>query len=1137
MAQDRTGLYRFLRFDPDLRKTLFARYLLNPRLVILLLLSVIIIGVYSYNSLPRELNPTIKIPIVLISTVLPGASPADVESLVTVPIEDSINSLEKVKTVTSSSQDNISVVTVEFQSGTDPDKAKTDVQSAVDGVNDLPQDALTPQVIKLDFQNAPVWTFVLTSKQDDGSLFKFAKILQKKVEDLPEVDKVDIAGLEESEVQITINPETYTAYNVNPLQLSGIITAALKSFPAGSVRTENSTFALAIDPQATTLDDIRSLRISLPGPTPQNVALSDIATITDRPKPSQGQSFIAYPNQKTGRAVTFAVHKTNATNINVAVTAAKKLVDSEIKNADGNFRAVTLINTQDEIDKQFHDLTRDFLITVMLVVLVLFIFLGPRQAIVSSLSAPLSFLITFIVMNQTGITLNFLSLFSLILSLGLLVDDTVVIISAMSSYYKVGRFTPFETGVLVWRDFLTPVFTTTITTVWAFLPLLLSTGIIGEFIKSIPIVVSTALGASFIVAMFITLPLTVILLRPELPHRISVLLKILGGIVVAAIVGALLPKGQFFVIELIALILFVFVAYTLREYTTVVRRRSAEFFVRRNRRNISLPRKIIQTVFSRNYSEGVISFDGINIRYKNAIEKILESSRNRRMTITMVIIFSIFSFLLLPLGFVKNEFFPKTDQNLVFLTLELPSGTQMSETKKEALSVLNEAKETQGIKFVSLDLGQSIGQMGGTQGSGENTALFSFNLTDKGTRKESPEIAEGLRKKFADYQKGKLNVVEESGGPPAGADLQIKLLGDDLSVLGKKADEVIAYLKTQPGVTNVDKSVKSGTSKLTFVPDKAMLAQQNIGFDQLGLSLRLYASGFKVASHKFPGDNKDRDITLRLYPETTYADRLGQIMLPTATGNLPLSTLGKVVLEENPTVIAREDGKRTISVTAAVTKGYNVQEKNKSLESFANTKLDLPEGYSWKTGGVNEENQSSVQSILNAMLLSFLLIIVTMVLQFSSFRRALIVMLVIPLSISGVFIIFALTGTPLSFPALIGVLALFGIVVKNSILIVDKILENQKHNMPFVESISAASASRLEPIALTTFATILGLTPITLTDPLWRGLGGAIIAGLTFSGIIMLFFIPVVYYVWFNPKERVSRVSSVSRVSRVSSAR
>lgn len=1102
MATKHNELFRFLRFDPKLEKGVIARYLANPRLVILLLIFVIGLGVNAFVSIPRELNPEIKIPIVLVSTVLPGASPTDVESLITIPIEDSINSLENVKTMTSSSQDNVSVVNIEFGSGIDPEKAKTDVQAAVDGVT-LPTDAMDPNVIKLDFQNAPVWTFAITTTADEGSLFKFAKNLEQKLEDMPEIDTADISGLEKTEIQIIVNPQTYASFGVNPLSLSQTVTGALKSFPAGTLKTDNYTFALTIDPAVTTIADIRNLHISLAG---QNVLLSDIAEVSERPKPDQGQSFIAYPNESARRSVTFNVLKSKTVSINKAVTAAEKMVDTEIENTHGIIKAVSLLNTSEEIDHQFRDLTRDFLITVFLVVAVLFIFLGPRQALVSSLSAPLSFLITFIVMQQTGITLNFLSLFSLILSLGLLVDDTVVIISAMSSYYKTGRFTPLQAALLVWRDFLVPVFTTTITTVWAFLPLLLATGIIGEFIKSIPIVVSTALIASFVVAMFITLPLIVIILKPQIPNRISVFLKIVGVVLIGAILLTILPKGNLFLFEIIALGIFIFVAFTIRKELGI--------FTKKVRSNIS--NRAFSKFKGRDISDGVISFEGVQHAYRNLIASIIGSKRNRRLTTTMVIIFSIFSFALVPFGFVQNEFFPKTDAEQLSMTIEMPSGTYIDETKKESLKILNRVKQENGIKYVSLDLGRGISDFGGSAGAGSNTSLITINLL----KKNSSFVAEKLRSKYDNFPKGKLNVVEQSGGPPAGADVQIKLLGDDLGILNKKSDEVSAFLAKQNGITNVNKSIKEGTSKLTFTPDKALMSESNISNDQLGLALRLYSSGFTVDTNKFPGSSEDQDITLRLYPTSAFVTGINEILLPTMTGNVPLTSLGKVELKQNPTLIAREDGKRTISISAAVTRGFNIQEKNQDLEKFAKENLNLPQGYEWKTGGVNQQNDESVQSILQAMLLSFMLIIVTMVIQFSSFRRALIVMLVIPLSISGVFVIFALTKTPLSFPALIGMLALFGIVVKNSILLVDKILENQKHNMGFVESISDASASRLEPIMLTSIATILGLIPITLTDPLWRGLGGAIIAGLSFSGLIMLFFIPVTYYSWFAAKEK-----------------
>lgn len=1103
-----------LKFDPKLNNSLIARYLKNPRLVILVLLFVIILGVNAFMSLPRDLNPQIKIPIVIVSTILPGANPGDVESLVTVPIENSINSLENVKTVTSTSQDGVSITTIEFNSGTDPDKAKSDVQGAIDAVGNLPQDALKPQVLKLDFENSPVWTFVLTGKSDNGSLFKFAKNLKKKLEDLPEIDRAEISGLEQTEIQVTVLPETYSTYGIGAFQIIPLIQSGLKSFPAGQVKTTDSAFSLTVDPQVVTIDDIRKVKLNISG---QQVLLSDIAFISEHPKPDQGQSFLTRKGEKIKRAVTFNVFKTKNVNINRGVDAAEKKVMEEIRNTNNIFQAQTLLNTSTEIDKQFFDLTRDFFITVSLVVLVLFIFLGPRQAIISALSAPLSFLITFIVMQLSGISLNFLSLFSLILSLGLLVDDTVVIISAMSAYYKTRKFTPLEAGLLVWRDFLTPVFTTTITTVWAFIPLLLATGIIGEFIKSIPVVVSTSLIASFFVGMFITLPLMVFLLKPNFPKRVSIFLKVITALVFILAAITLLPKGNLFMVEIAALSLVLICSYILRrELKSRTKTKLSNYLSRLRRYNPSVF-KTAKLVVTKDYSEGVIPFDKINNTYKRLIEKIIEKQSNRRMVISMVVIFSIFSFILLPLGFVKNEFFPKANQDIIYMSLELPSGTNMELTKKETLPILESVKNTKGVKFVSADLGRALNlNQGGTQSGGSNNALININLVDKNDRPESSEIAEELRSKYENYTPGKLSVIELSGGPPAGADVQIKLSGDDLGVLDKKADQLISYLANQPGTTNIDKSIKPGTGKLSFIPNKDELAQNNISIDQLGQTLRLYASGIKADSNKFPGDDEDKDIVLRAYPEASSVDGISQIQITTQNGIIPLMSLGETKLKTNPTLITREDGKRTISVTAAVKKGFSLGEINKGLEKYADTKLGLPEGYSWKTGGVNEENQNSVTSILQAMLLSFMLIIVTMVIQFSSFRRALIVMMVIPLSISGVFILFALSETPLSFPALIGVLALFGIVVKNAILLVDKIVENQKHNLSLVKSISEASSSRLEPIALTSIATILGLIPITLTDPLWRGLGGAIIAGLAFSGIIMLFFIPVIYYIIFQ---------------------
>jgi multidrug efflux pump subunit AcrB len=1094
-----------LRFDEKLSNSLIAKYVTNSRLVILLVLGLLVAGAISFMQIPRVLNPDINIPEVIVTGVLPGASPSDVESLVTIPLEDAVRGVENVKTVTSTSSNSVGTIVAEFETGVDPNKAKADVQSAVDSVTNLPTDAQTPRVSKIDFQNIPVWEFVISSKSDLASLTALSNNLEKKLEDVPTIDNVTTTGIEKDEIQILIKPEAVSMYGINPMTLSSAIKSAVGSFPAGSVKTDNATFAVTIDPKVTSVRDLRDIIVNLNN---TSVPLSDIAIIQQRSQPDQFPAYYAAKNTDIQRGITFNVYKRKNTTIEQSVADAEKQVNETLAAYPNQYELKTLLNTADEVQTQFNDLIRDLSITIVLIFITLLIFLGLRQAIVASLAVPLTFLMTFLVMNLTGIAFSFIAFFSLLLALGLLVDDTIVVISAMTAYHRTGRFTPLQTALLVWRDFVVAIFTTTITTVWAFLPLLLASGIIGEFIKPIPIVVSTTLLASFLVAMGITLPFIIFLFAPKIPRRVTILLTLLGGLFALALFYALIPKTIVFV-QILFFAVFGFILFRVRK--------DVREWINNKTKQITKNHKQLQNLDA-NLHNGFIHFSVIERPYRRLLDRILSSKTGRRKTLIAVIAFSVFAYLLVPFGFVVNEFFPKSEANYVFVNVELPQGTQSDITKNETQQLMRSFKNLPSVAYVSASVGQFNNGGFGGGGGGSNTASFTLFLVEKSKRTlTSIDLAERIRTMTKNYQKGTITVVEESGGPPAGADLQINLYGDNLAALDQYANNIVTFLKKQPGVVDPGKSVKPGTGKLVFVPDSAKLADLGLNEQSLGLWLRTYASGFTLDSVKFDELGTDeKDITLRMLNTPGTPEGLSSIMIPTQQeGNIPLSSLGHLMMDVNPTQITRKDGKRTIAVSATVAKGYNTTVLNQKMEQYAN-KLNLPSGYSWSTGGANEENQKSVTSILQAMLLSFLLIIITMVMQFQSFRKAIIIMLVIPLSIAGVFIVFALTRTPLSFPALIGILALFGIVVKNSILIVDKISSNQKAGLPFKEAITDAATSRLEPIALTSIVAIIGLVPITVSDPLWRGLGGAIIAGLTFSGTIMLFFIPLVYWYWFN---------------------
>jgi len=1096
-----------LQFNEKLNNSVIANYFKNPRLLILFTLTILILGITSYINLPRVLYPEIKIPVVVVTTALPGASPSDVESLISIPLEDKIKGLTGLKTYQSISRESASILYLEFNTGLDADKVKTDVQSAVDSVTTLPADALTPEVVKLDFENQPVWTFALVSNGDAGSLIRFANILEEKIKSLPVVDKVETTGLEEQEIQLLIKPEAFSTYQLNPSALASSISGVIQSYPAGTVNTDKSTITLSIDKGITSIDDFRNIIISVNG---KQLKLGDIAIISERSKPEQIVSYAAKTNEGTKQtAITFNVYRNSNTTIDKSVKEVRQLVNEELTKYNGQFSVLTKNDQSQKVDVQFNRLIHDLTFTIFLIVATLLLFLGAKQALVASISVPLSFLITFSLMKLLGVSMSTVAVLSLLLALGLLVDDTIVVISAMTTYYKTGKFTPMQTALLVWKDFIIPIITTTLTTIYAFLPLIISSGLIGEFIKPLPIVTSSALASSFIVAIFIIIPFMTILLKPNIPSRVKTFLIWLSLLAAIGLFYLFVPKTILFIPQLLVLLITITIFYLLKNPLVHL----LEHFM--NNRVIANSKF---QILVKGLDSGFLNFEILTKKYKGLIEKIINSSKNRKNAIIITLVFCLLSYSLVPLGIVKSEFFPKTNQDLIYINLEMPEGTNIQTTSTEALKLLPQLQQTQDLDFISLDLGKIYTSGINFTGTGYNKAFFTLNLFPKEQRKSnSSNIAQSLREELSNFKNGTLSVVEPADGPPAGGDLEISFYGDDLGELDNMANKLISFLKTQEGVANVSKNVKVGISKIAFVPDKTRISQAGLDYSTVGGFLRMYTSGYKADEIKLNGQTED--VTIRFTSGILSPEDITELNLPSQSGYISVASLGDLKLEPNPSLVLREDGIRTITVTASVLKGYSITDKNKDVTNYINNTLKVPNDYSWKSGGSNEENVKATTSVLYAMVIAIVLITSTMIIQFGSFRKALVVIMAIPLSISGVFLLFALTRTTLSFPASIGILALMGIVVKNSILVVDKISANIKTGMPYVESIVDGASSRLEAIGLTSIAAILGLVPITISDPLWRGVGGAIISGLSFSGIIILIFIPTVYYFFFRGED------------------
>lgn len=1109
------SFFERLTFDPKLASSWISRYFSSTRTILLIVFTISAMGMVTFFALPKELNPSIEIPIVFVATPYPGAGPEEVETLVTIPLEDALLGLSGVTKVSSSSQEGISSISVEFQSGSDPQAAKTEVQNTVESVADLPEEVSTPRTQVLDFQEQPVLTFLISAQGNPANLSRFSYELKQRLDDLSTVEKIETRYGTESEVSIFFTPTILRENNLNLGVLSQVIGSALRNFPSGTLSSNDTTLALTQDSLVKKVDDLRDLPLSFNGTVRP---LGEVAIVREESTPNTARAFYADNTTSQAPAVFFSVYQREGIDATKAVESIEKAIhDFQNDYSEGDaFVYESLFNGAEEIRKSFNQLFRDFLITFSLVFIVLLIFFGVRQSVIASLAIPLTFLGVFLVMQATGISVNFIALFSLLLALGILVDNAIVIISAMASYDRTGKFSPEETALLVFRDFRTVIFTTTITTVWAFLPLLLATGIIGEFIKPIPILVSSALAISAAIALFIVPPLMAVLMRGQFPRRVILfsygIVFLLGSVGLAMLIPAGPAKPILFVGTLFLLLVLIF---TMRALW--------------NRFLISLNTKVR---FRKPARHGLVDFTMLSHRYARTIESILHSKSARRRTFAMLIIFSLFSYALVPTGLVVNEFFPEDDLELVYAHLELAEGTTREKAEEAVPPLLDKLRVFPDTRFVFAELGAAppTDSMVST-GTGFHSILFTLVLSPKEDRKHSStEVVAALNNTFKNYDQGTFSASQLSGGPPAGADIELKIIGEDLNTLEQYAQNIEGYLKNAPGITHTNLSIEGGQNKVVFTPRKEELSKRNISEIEFATLLRALGSGITVKENaRFISDyagEVERDVVLRVGEP---GGRLGTSeMLSTLSsaeigGGVSLLSLGDFRLEPNPTLITREDGKRTLSVRAGVAEGYSISTANADLEKYADT-LNLPIGYTWQTGGVNEENDKSVRSILMAMLLSAVLIFGTMAVQFNSFRQAIAVLLVIPLAVSGVFVIFGLFGIPLSFPALIGVLALFGIVVNNSIIMVDKINKNMHSGLPLIQAISEGAATRLEPILLTAFTTIIGLIPITLSDPIWQGLGGAIIAGLLFSGIAKLFFLPLIYYAFFGPKEEKSSV-------------
>lgn len=1117
-----------LKFDPELKKSWLNFFVTRFRVVILLIVLITAWGIYSYQKLPLESNPEVKIPVAVVTTVFPGASPEDVEELVTKKIETGITSVKGVEKITSNSSNSFSAVTVEFTAGEDLEGSIRSLKDEVDSIkNNLPADAEEPNVQEISFDDTPILSLSLVGPYDEFTMREYAEDIQDELEKIPGAREVNVSGGDEKEFSVAYNPEKLTFYNISLDQANNAIAATNVAVPAGNFEGENYNYSVRSDAQFFDAPKLGSIPVSHSSENNAIVYLHDIAHVQERAIKKTVYSRLSSSGKAPQNAINIDIIKKTGGSVIETSDEAKKTVERMITIFPPGITYDVTTDFAKIIRQDFEQLSHDFLLTLGLVIGILLLLVGLKEAFVAGLAIPLVFFVTFGVMLATGLTLNFLSIFSLLLSLGLLVDDAIVVVSATKQYLRTGKFTPEEAVLLVLNDFKWVLTTTTLTTVWAFLPLLMSTGIIGEFIKSIPIVVSVTLMGSLAVALMVNHPLAAVLERIRIKRIFffQILAVLLGAVGFAVYLG----KTTGFVMAGLGIIaIMTLISWYLRSGRDLMI--ANEELVKKEWADPELIKKKLlshkdekRRSFFNRLIHGVIHLDRILPVYERHLKAILRTRRRRFAVLGFTLVLFILASLLPITGILPTEFFPASDEDTLFINIEAPAGLKLEETNKITERVeerLLNYPEIANFATVVGKSGISAQDIGPSIQNPSNMAGIVVTLIDKDKREiTSYDLAESIRKDIAGIKEAKISVESAEGGPPGGAAFEARIRGDNLQTLDKIAHDFEPILAGISGVVDTNISLKNAPAEYTFTLDPAKMELYGINAATVGTTLRTAISGTEVSTILV--GNKEIEIMASFEEEKIkdLAELQNLQVLNLSKQPIYLKDVAKIELKPSVESITRIDQKRVVLLSSGV---QGQTRPNEVLAEFQKKIADyqLPSGYEIIYGGENEQNVESVNSILQAMLIAAVLIISTLIIQFNSFKKAVIVLVTFPLALIGVFMGLAVFGIALSFPGLIGILALFGIVVKNAIILIDKINLNLASKIPFQEAIVDAGKSRFEAIFITSICTIFGLIPITFSNELWKALGGTVIFGLSLSSFLTLVIVPVLFATLIREDER-----------------
>ena len=1111
----------------------------NKTSIYLLMLFISLGGIYQFLTLPKEQFPEIVIPTMYVQTVYVGNSPKDIENLVTRPIEKQIKAITgvKINKFTSVSQQDFSAITVEFNTSVKPDIALQKVKDAVDKAkNDLPNDLTQePRVIEVNFSEQPIMYVNISGNYSSVQLKKYADDLKDKLENITQVNRVDLVGAPEREFQINVDNFRMQSSGITFDDITYAIQRENLDLSGGLLEVGTMQRNLQLKGQLKNANDIANIIVRNTSGAP--IYLRDVATIIDTVKKNE-----SYARLDGKNVLTLNIIKRSGENLIETSDAVKKIVDeAKLTFLPKDLKTVITGDQSIPTRSSFTELVNSIVIGFILVLIVLMFFMGVTNAFFVALSVPLSMFVAFVFLPAgdlvvgTHITLNFMVLFALLFGLGIIVDDAIVVIENTHRIFVQGKgkLTATTSAKMAAGEVFIPVLAGTITTLAPFFPLLFWPGIIGKFMIYLPAMLIFTLTASLVVA-FIMNPVFAVDFMNHSEDEVaeeskaSIFKKKAFWIPVA--VGILLDIAGFtFLGNLLIFIMLTVVAHKFFINDLIVKFQTS-----------TLPRLMDW--------------------YERALRRSLTGWRPVRLLIGTFVLL-IFSFVLLGIsvktGRVGIEFFPKGDPNQIFVYLKLPSGTNVDYT--DSITKVLEAKVNKVLQsdngknplVESIISNVAVGAGDPMRGDRSNRAELgriqvNFVEFEKRDGKATAPYLESLRAELTGVPGAEISIDQESSGPPTEPPVNIEIQGEDFDKLVKTAAGLKNYLDAAqiPGINTLKIDVDLQNPELTLTIDRDRALMEGVSSAQVGMQIRTALFGKEVSKIKEGKDEYKIQLRSQELQRNNLVDLLNMRLSfrDMAAGgmvkNIPISSLVKVEPTNTFGSIKRKDQKRLIQLSSNVLtdKGYDPTSVNAAIAQYISNFKGIAEGVTVKQTGENQQQLETVSFLGKALIIALMLILFTLVLQFNSVSKSVIILTEILFSIIGVFLGFSIFGMKISGVMTgLGIVGLAGIVVKNGILVIEFADELRSRGMKTKEAVILAGKTRIIPVMLTALAAILGFIPIaigfninfvTLFSELnphiyfggdnvafWKPLSWTLIFGLFFAFFMTLFIVPGMYLI------------------------